>query len=108
MNYIDSFFRFCLIKGQKKDGGVESSGCSRWGLKESSLPEIAHDEWNWHQRDANANWSEELMDGVGQYERARPRGHFGANHRLAEAQLAEHGCHIDATGKTDDTENWLG
>lgn len=48
------------------------------------------------------------MDGVGQDERARPRCHFGANHRLAEAQLAEHGCHIDATGKTDDTENWLG
>lgn len=48
------------------------------------------------------------MDGVGQHERARPRCHFGANHRLAEAQLAEHGCHIDATGKTDDTENWLG
>lgn len=47
------------------------------------------------------------MDGVGQYERACPRCHFGANHRLAEAQLAEHGCHIDATGKTDDRENWL-
>lgn len=48
------------------------------------------------------------MNGVGQDERARSRCHFGANHCLAEAQLAEHGCHIHPTGKTDDTENWLG
>lgn len=74
----------------------------------SSLPEIAHDEWNRHQRDANASWSKELMNGVGQDKRARSRCHFGANHCLAEAQLAEHGCHIDPAGKTDDTGNWLG
>ena len=48
------------------------------------------------------------MNGVGQDERARSRCHFGANDWLAEAQLAEHGCHVDPAGKTDDTENWLG
>lgn len=47
------------------------------------------------------------MNGVGQDERARPRCHFRPNDCLAEAQFAEHGRHIDPTGETDDTENWL-
>lgn len=110
---IDSWL--LLNKKIVKRVGGGSSGCSRWGLKESSLPEIAHDERNWHQRDANASWSKELMNGVGQDERARSRCHFGANHCLAEAQLAEHACHVDPTGKTDrkvvrstcEARNWL-
>lgn len=48
------------------------------------------------------------MKGVGQYECARPRCHFGLNHSLAQAQFAEHGCYIDPTAKTDDTKvGWV-
>lgn len=47
------------------------------------------------------------MDGVGQDERARPRCHFRPDDRLAEAQFAEHGCHVDPTGEANDRENWL-
>lgn len=82
------------------------SGCRCWGLKEPSLSEVAYDERHGHQSDADPDRSEELVNGVGQDERAGPRCHFRPNDCLAEAQLAEQGRHIDPTGETDDTENW--
>lgn len=91
-------------KKKKKKG---SSGCRCGGFKETSLSEVAHNERHRHQSYANANRSEELVNGIGQDERARPCCHFRPNNCLAEAQFAKHGCHIDPTGKTDDTENWL-
>lgn len=73
----------------------------------TSLSEVAHDERHGHQSDADANRSEELVDGVGQDERARPRCHLRLDDRLAEAHFAQHGRHIDPTGETDDTGNRL-
>lgn len=74
---------------------------SRWrraGFKESSLPEVAHDERHRHQGDADAGRGEELVDGVRQDEGAGSGRHLGADHGLAEAHFAEHGGHVDSTG----------
>lgn len=78
-----------------------SSGCG--GFKETSLSEVAHDERDGYQSGADADRSEELVEGVGQEERAGSRRHFRANDGLAEAQLAQHGRHIDPTGEKDDS-----
>lgn len=83
----------------------ESRGRSRWrraGFKESSLSEVAHDEGHGHQGDADAGRGEELVDGVGQDEGARPRRHLGADHGLAEAHFAEHGRHVHSAGGRGD------
>lgn len=95
----------CLTWQQRCREG--SSGCRCGWFKETSLSEVTHDERHGHQSDADANRSKELVDGVGQDERARPRCHFRPNDWLAEAQFAKHGRHIDPTGETNDTENWL-
>lgn len=96
----------CLMRRQKSRAG--SSGCRCGWFKETSLSEVAHDERHGHQSDADAKWSKELVDGIGQDERAGPCCHFGANHRLAEAQFAQHGRHINPTEDTNDTGVMLG
>lgn len=78
------------------------SRCRRAGFKESSLSEVAHDEGHGHQGDADAGRGEELVDGVGQDEGARPRRHLGADHGLAEAHFAEHGRHVHSAGGRGD------
>ncbi len=82
--------------------GEGSSGCRRGWFKETSLSEVAHNERHRHQSDADANRSEELVDGVGQDERARPRCHLRPHHGLTEAQFAQHGRHVDPTVEADD------
>lgn len=41
------------------------------------------------------------MNGVGQDECAGSSGHLGLNERLAEAQFAQYGSHVDPTGNTN-------
>ena len=94
----------CCFMRQRRSG-EGSSGCRCGRFKETSLSEVAHDERHRHQSDADANRSEELVDGVGQDECARPCCHLRANDRLAEAQFAQHGRHIDPAGETNDTDN---
>lgn len=94
-----------LMRQQRSREG--SSGCRCGWFKETSLSEVAHDERNGHQSDAHANRSKDLVDGVGHDERARPGCHFRLNDFLAEAHFAKYGRHIDPTGETNDTENWL-
>lgn len=85
----------------------KSSGCRRGRFKVSSLSEVANDERNWHQRDADANGSKELVDGVGQDKRAGSSCHLGLNHGLTEAQFAQYGCHVDPTAEPRGTETQL-
>lgn len=75
----------------------QTSGSRRGRFKESSLSEVAHDERNRHQRDADADGSEELVDGVGQDKRAGSSCHPGLNHGFAEAQFAQDGRHVHPT-----------
>lgn len=86
---------------------AEASGSRRGRFKESSLSEVADDERNRHQRDADANGSEELVDGVGQDERAGSSCHSGLNHGLAEAQFAQDGRHVDPAVERRDAETQL-
>jgi len=81
-----------------QDRGRSSGGRCGW-FEVTSLSEVAHDERHGHQSGADANRSEELVDGVGQDERAGSRRHFGPNDRLAEAHFAQDGRHVDATGE---------
>lgn len=85
-----------LMRQQRSRGGL--SGCRCGWFKETSLSEVAHDERHGHQSDADANRSKELVDGIGQDERARPCCHFRPNDGLAEAHFAQHSRHIDPTG----------
>lgn len=93
----------CLMRKQRSRG---SSGGRCGRFKETSLSEVTHDERHRHQSDADANRSEELVDGVSQDECARPCCHFRPNDCFAEAQFAQQGRHIDPTGETNDMENW--
>lgn len=45
------------------------------------------------------------MNGVGQDECAGSSGHLGLNERLAEAQFAQYGSHVDPTGNTNNRKS---
>lgn len=102
------------LKESRRGVSIKQSGClwlcgegssrrRRAGFKESSLSEVAHDEGHRHQGDADAGRGEELVDGVGQDEGARPCRHLGADDGFAEAHLAEHGRHVDPAGERGDS-----
>ena len=74
---------------------LSGGGCG--GLEETSLSEVSDDEWYAHQRDADADRGEELVDCVGQHKGAGARRQFGLDHRLTEAHLVQHRSHVEST-----------